>query len=159
MVAPVSLLPACVVTPWISTKLSSVRRCKCINVFEVRTGNENYFLVLCRIPQISVGKQILLYAQSQDSYAKKYYLSFAQSTVKIRRLQDLLTATQDVSDTVKFSKTPQKSLQWELMDAWFTEDWILLPPHYPGSLQVLSVPLVLLGNKSLSQLHFPLLCL
>ena len=139
MVTPVSSL--CMgghfcLTSWIATKLSSIRRCKYSDVLEVRTGNSNFWEeVLCRIPQISTGKQILISAQSQDSYAKKRYLSFTQNTVKIKRLQDLLTATQDVSDTVKFQKTQQQSPSWKLMNAWFIEDWILLPSHYPGSLQ------------------------
>lgn len=141
--------------PCISTELSSIR-CKYSNIFQMRTGNKLWGGGLCRIPQISIGKSILIFTYSQDSYAKKYYLSFAQSTVKIQRLQDLLTATQDVSYTVKFQKTSQKSSQWKLKDAWFIEDCILLLFHYLGSPQKCRQSL---WKQSLSQLHFPLLYL
>lgn len=43
MVAPVTLLHMCghsCLNPWISTELSSIRRCKYSDIFQVRTGNK-----------------------------------------------------------------------------------------------------------------------
>lgn len=137
MVTPVSSLHmgghSCL-TPWIFTKPSSIRRCKCSDVLKVRTGNSNYWWgYSVELLRYSQGNTYILLVRRL--LCQNVLSLFCQSTVKIKRLQDLLTTTQDVSDTAKFQKTPQKSLQWKLMDAWFIEDWILLPSHYPGSLQ------------------------